>query len=87
MKGLGELIFGMGYVQEECNKLGKPLQEHLQALMVHGFCHLLGYDHITSAQVLIVKILCVTQLLLAPENEKGRVVVDESVKNSSTHTN
>lgn len=32
----------------EADELGKPLEEHLSHLLVHGFLHLFGYDHIET---------------------------------------
>ena len=44
-KGLGDLIISMEYVQKAAHDLGVSLQERMQVLLVHGICHLLGYDH------------------------------------------
>lgn len=44
-KYLGEIVFGMGYIQDYCEKKGKSLDRELERLTVHGMCHILGYDH------------------------------------------
>lgn len=44
-KELGEIVFGMGYIQEYCQKTGKDIDKELERLTVHGMCHILGYDH------------------------------------------
>lgn len=46
---MGDLIISAPYVQAAAQNLGIPLQEHVQNLLIHGICHLLGYDHETDA--------------------------------------
>ncbi len=48
-KNLGDLIISLEYVQQAAKKLGVTFEERLQRLLVHGICHLLGYDHIEDA--------------------------------------
>ncbi len=48
-KDLGDLILSLEYIQNEAQKQGTPLKEHLKVLLVHGICHLIGYDHETDA--------------------------------------
>ncbi len=48
-KDLGDLILSLEYIQKEAQKKGVALQEHLKVLLVHGICHLIGYDHETDA--------------------------------------
>ena len=42
---LGDIIIARETVQREALEEGKPLENHLTHLVVHGFLHLLGYDH------------------------------------------
>ena len=44
-KNLGDLIIAIPYVVQDAKRLGVTLDERLQVLLVHGICHLLGYDH------------------------------------------
>lgn len=46
---LGDLIISAEYVARDAQKLGVPFEEHLRLILVHGICHLLGYDHIIDA--------------------------------------
>lgn len=46
---LGDLIISAEYVARDAQKLGVPFEEHLRLIVVHGICHLLGYDHIIDA--------------------------------------
>jgi len=42
---LGDIILGYETVSQEARAEGKPLAHHVAHLAVHGFLHLLGYDH------------------------------------------
>jgi rRNA maturation RNase YbeY len=44
-KNLGDLIISLEYVQKDAKNLGQTLNERMKILLVHGICHLLGYDH------------------------------------------
>lgn len=45
-KNLGDLILAPEYIQNDLPKWETTFEKHLQRLLVHGICHLLGYDHI-----------------------------------------
>ena len=47
-RALGDVIIAYQTVAREARAEGKPLSNHLAHLAVHGFLHLLGYDHETS---------------------------------------
>jgi len=42
---LGDIVLGHETVKAEADDQGIPLADHLRHLIVHGFLHLLGYDH------------------------------------------
>jgi probable rRNA maturation factor len=42
---LGDIIFAQETLSREVGELGKSFDEHLTHLLVHGFLHLFGYDH------------------------------------------
>lgn len=44
-KNLGDLIISLEYVKKDAALRGVSLDERLKVLLVHGICHLLGYDH------------------------------------------
>jgi rRNA maturation RNase YbeY len=48
-KNLGDLIISLEYVQADAQKLGVTFEQRMKRLLVHGMCHLLGYDHIKDA--------------------------------------
>ena len=45
---LGDVIIAFQTVAREAKEEGKPIKHHLAHLAVHGFLHLLGYDHETD---------------------------------------
>lgn len=49
-KNLGDLIISLEYVQNVADELGVTLAERMRILLVHGICHLRGFDHETDAQ-------------------------------------
>ena len=45
---LGDIILARETIDREARELGKPVDEHLAHLIVHGFLHLFGYDHVEN---------------------------------------
>lgn len=45
-KNLGDLIISAEYVARKAQEKNLSFSEHMRVLLVHGVCHLLGYDHI-----------------------------------------
>ncbi len=54
-KNLGDLIISVEYVRTAAQKLGVGLPTRIQTLLVHGICHLLGYDHIKETDYRIMQ--------------------------------
>jgi len=44
-KELGDLVISLEYVEKDAQNWNETLEERMQTLLVHGICHLLGYDH------------------------------------------
>lgn len=42
---LGDIVLGFETTKAEANLEEKSLEHHIQHLIIHGFLHLLGYDH------------------------------------------
>jgi len=42
---LGDIAIAYETVVREAGEQGKPVADHLSHLVIHGFLHLLGYDH------------------------------------------
>lgn len=42
---LGDILFALETISGEAVSLGIPFDDHLTHLLVHGFLHLIGYDH------------------------------------------
>lgn len=47
---LGDIAIAYQTVRREADDEGKPFAHHLSHLAVHGFLHLIGYDHETDAE-------------------------------------
>jgi len=47
---LGDIVLAYETVKREARREGKPFDHHLAHLVVHGFLHLIGYDHGNDAQ-------------------------------------
>ncbi len=47
---LGDIIFAEETLTREAADLGKTFDDHLTHLMVHGFLHLFGYDHMDDEE-------------------------------------
>lgn len=46
---LGDIVLAFETVAREAAAEGKPLADHYRHLVVHGFLHLIGFDHETDA--------------------------------------
>ncbi len=42
---LGDIVISVPRAKEQAAELGHPLVRELEILAIHGFLHLLGYDH------------------------------------------
>ncbi len=47
---LGDIILGLETVKREAEEQNKTFRDHTAHLIVHGFLHLIGYDHETDQQ-------------------------------------
>ena len=47
---LGDIIIARETVEREAVDLEKSFDDHLTHLMVHGFLHLFGYDHMNNSE-------------------------------------
>ena len=47
-RALGDIAIAYETLRREADQEGKPLAHHLSHLAVHGFLHLIGYDHETD---------------------------------------
>lgn len=43
---LGDIAMGFDTTLKDAEAMGRPLEAHASHLMIHGFLHLMGYDHI-----------------------------------------
>ncbi len=54
---LGDVVIAFETVVREADASGVLIEDHLQHLVVHGVLHLLGYDHISEDQAMIMEFL------------------------------
>lgn len=55
LKNLGDIIICPAYVQTTLSQWHNTMSERLPILLVHGICHLLGYDHITDEDYAVMQ--------------------------------
>ena len=46
--GLGDIVISLDTAARNAPRFGRTLTEELQVLTLHGFLHVLGYDHETD---------------------------------------
>lgn len=42
---LGDIAISVPYASRQARRVGEPVSRELERLLLHGFLHLLGYDH------------------------------------------
>jgi len=47
---LGDLIISAQYVEKDATRMGISFDRRMRRLLVHGICHLLGYDHMKDSE-------------------------------------
>lgn len=47
---LGDIVVAYETVAREAGEQGKTLHDHAAHMVIHGFLHLIGYDHETTAE-------------------------------------
>jgi probable rRNA maturation factor len=52
---LGDIAIAYETCAAEAAAAGKPMAEHVTHLVVHGFLHLLGYDHVIEADATVME--------------------------------
>ena len=52
---LGDIAIAWDTCLSEAEVAGKPMQEHVAHLIVHGLLHLLGYDHIRDKDATLME--------------------------------
>ena len=54
---LGDVVLAYETVAREAEEQGKAITDHLCHLIVHGVLHLLGYDHATEREAVVMETL------------------------------
>lgn len=54
-KNLGDIIICPEYVHDDLARWDQNFETRMKVLLVHGMCHLLGYDHIKDEEYKVMK--------------------------------
>lgn len=54
-ENIGDIIIAPNYVTNDAPNHGQTFEERMRLLLVHGICHLLGYDHETDEDFAIMQ--------------------------------
>jgi probable rRNA maturation factor len=71
---LGDIVIAFETASREAFEAGKPLRDHVAHLLVHGFLHLIGHDHVEAAEAEAMEALECTIL--------GRLGIDDPYRGS-----
>ena len=52
---LGDIVISIKRVEEQAEKYGHSFERELSYMIVHGFYHLMGYDHIKDEDKLVMR--------------------------------
>ncbi len=61
---LGDIVIAIAVVNEEAKRQKKKMEDHWAHIAIHGFLHLLGYDHCEAEEAEIM------------ENLEGRILAE-----------
>lgn len=52
---LGDIAISHGVMSKDAERMGKTLVSHFSHLLVHGYLHLLGYDHVEDDEAALME--------------------------------
>ena len=52
---LGDIAIGYETALEDAESMSRPFEGHVSHLLIHGFLHLLGYDHIEAEDAKVME--------------------------------
>lgn len=52
---LGDIALGYDTALRDADAMGRPFEAHVSHLVIHGFLHLVGYDHIKPKDALVME--------------------------------
>lgn len=53
-KNLGDIIISLEYVRKDAPNWDQTFEQRMRVLLVHGICHLRGYDHIEDEDYMVM---------------------------------
>ena len=54
-KHLGDIALGFGTALRDANAMNRAFEAHVSHLVIHGFLHLVGYDHIKRQDAAVME--------------------------------
>lgn len=52
---LGDIAVALETTRDDAERMGRPLDAHVSHLLVHGFLHLLGHDHVADEDAAVME--------------------------------
>lgn len=52
---IGDIVIAFETIKQEAMEQEKPLKDHFSHMLIHGFLHLLGYDHMKDEEAEIME--------------------------------
>lgn len=52
---LGDIVLAYETIEREASEQGKSFNDHLSHLVIHGFFHLLGFDHLEDGEAEVME--------------------------------
>ena len=52
---LGDIVLAQETITREADGLGTTFEDHLTHLIIHGFLHLIGFDHIEDGEAQVME--------------------------------
>ena len=74
-KNLGDIIIAPAYVTADAPSWNHTFEQRMRILLIHGICHLLGYDHIEDDDYEVMK----------KEEERLLKIIEYDLENSNNN--
>lgn len=86
----GDIAVAFETLEREAGSEGKPIADHLTHLVIHGLLHLLGYDHETEEEAVVMEateVAALARLGIADPYAGADVIVAAMPRDEAGHPN